>query len=108
MRSLARHGWSGGFGAEWTVVTSRGRTLALFIFVIVGIWALPASNAKADLQAGCTQSGATVTCSYTTQGQRASVEVAEPVLLLAMPETDVVRGTRPAFVSERAPDSPRP
>jgi hypothetical protein len=84
MRSLARHGRSGGFGAEWTVVTRRGRMLALFIFVIVGIWALPASNAKADLQAGCTQSGATVTCSYRTQGQRASFEVPAGVTSLAV------------------------
>jgi hypothetical protein len=84
MRSFARDGWSSGFAAEWTVVTSRGRTLALFIFVIVGIWTLPASNAKADLQAGCTQSGATVTCSYATQGQRGSFEVPAGVTSLGI------------------------
>ena len=68
MRSLARRDSPGGFGADRTVATSRGRTLALFIFVIVGMWALPASNAEADLPPDCTQSGVTVTCSYTTQG----------------------------------------
>ncbi len=56
----------------------------LFIFVMVGLWALPASIARADLQAGCTQSGMTVTCSYTTQGQQASFAVPDDVTSLAV------------------------
>lgn len=54
---------------------TRGRMLTLFVLVVVGIWALAASNVKAALQPGCTQSGTTVTCSYPQQGQQASFVV---------------------------------
>lgn len=56
---------------------TRGRrpTLSLFVALLLGIWALAASNTNAALQAGCTQSGSLVTCSYTTQAERASFAV---------------------------------
>lgn len=51
---------------------------------LVGMWALAASNALAALQAGCTQSGAVVTCSYTTQGQQALFVVPDGVSSLGV------------------------
>src|SRR5690349_20021521 len=67
---LPNFGWSGGF--------LRARP-ALAGIVVVGIWALAAPSANAALQAGCTQSGVTVTCSYATQGHQASFQVPDGV-----------------------------
>ena len=68
----------------------------------VVIWALAASNVQAALQAGCTQSGATVTCSYATQGQQASFAVPVGVTSLSVTAVGGTGGTPlPAGLPQR-------
>ncbi len=92
MRSLA--------SVKQIVVMRRGRTLPLFILVSVGIWALAATNAKAALQPGCTQSGTTVTCSYQQQGQQATFTVPDGVTSLRVYAVGGTGGTSGGIVPQ--------